>query len=474
MTRHRAVDHTIVSILAVLLAVPAWTVSPSVPELPPPGNPGMSRPDQEKLGLETANEVYKQMPVLPDSSPETHYVKQLGAKLVRQIPPENSWPYQFHVVQQKEINAFALPGGPIFVNLGTITAAANEAQLAGVMSHEMSHVYMQHTAKSMPRQNIQSVLGALGGMLGGAAGTIARMGVAGTGVFLMRYSRADEAQADAVGAVIMYKAGYNPMELANFFELLNKQGGTPPQFLSDHPNPGNRTEAIQKEIRNWPAREYLADNRAFENAKNQSARLHAYTAKEIADGAKQGLWAQQNVKTGAMPPEPQARLTNLGFDEVKPGPRLTEISRMGLNISYPSNWTTAASPRSFTIAPKAGVSNNAIAYGVIVSSIEQAGASSLDQAAQDLIRNLENSNPGLTHTGELRHERVGGRDTLAADLIGKSPLEEGGKPLPEHDWLVLTQGSGGRLVYLVFIAPEKDFARLRPTYQKMLDSLQLE
>src|SRR5205823_13163918 len=105
-------------LLAIVLTVPAWTATAGVPELPNPGSAGMSREDQQKLGLQAATEVYKQMPVLPDSSPQTQYIQQLGRKLVKQIPQQYSWPYEFHVVQQKEINAFALPGGPMFVNIG--------------------------------------------------------------------------------------------------------------------------------------------------------------------------------------------------------------------------------------------------------------------------------------------------------------------------------------------------------------------
>ena len=90
----------------------------------------MSKEKQEQLGLKTAAEVYKQMPVLPDSDPVTRYVQQLGGKLLGVIPRQETWPYQFHVVQQSDINAFALPGGPIFVNVGTISAAENEAELA--------------------------------------------------------------------------------------------------------------------------------------------------------------------------------------------------------------------------------------------------------------------------------------------------------------------------------------------------------
>src|SRR6266702_8805518 len=161
----------VAAVLTILLAVPAYTVSPSTPQLPNPGSAGMSKEDQEKLGLQVMAEVYKQMPVLPDSSPITQYVQQLGKKLQKQIPSQYSWPYQFHVVQQKDINAFALRGGPIFINVGTINAAANEAQLAGVMSHEMSHVYMQHSAKqaTSPKHTIAEVLGAVGGILGGSA-----------------------------------------------------------------------------------------------------------------------------------------------------------------------------------------------------------------------------------------------------------------------------------------------------------------
>jgi predicted Zn-dependent protease len=86
--------------------------------------------------------------------------------------PEYSWPFEFHVVAQKEINAFALPGGEMFVNEGTITAGANEAQLAGVMAHEMSHVYMQHSAKQMEKAHLtQSLAGLAGAILGNKGGT---------------------------------------------------------------------------------------------------------------------------------------------------------------------------------------------------------------------------------------------------------------------------------------------------------------
>jgi predicted Zn-dependent protease len=143
------------------------------------------------------------------------------------------------VVAQKEINAFALPGGPMFVNVGTIAAADNAAELAGVMAHEMAHVYMQHSAKQQEKASLigdlAGVAGAIAGSQGGTWGTLAQSGIQfGAGTLILKYSRGDEAQADAVGAIILWKAGYNPIALAEFFEKLAAKGGTGPQFLSEN------------------------------------------------------------------------------------------------------------------------------------------------------------------------------------------------------------------------------------------------
>jgi hypothetical protein len=445
----------------------------------------MTREEQEKTGLEVMSEVYKRMPILPDSSPITQYVQQLGKKLEKQIPSQYSWPYQFHVVQQKEINAFALPGGPIFINVGTINAAANEAQLAGVMAHEMSHVYMQHSAKQAPKQSLAQILAAASGILGDSTlASLARAGIQlGAGTVLMRYSRADEAQADSVGAIIMYKSGYNPAELANFFEALAKQGGSPPQFLSDHPNPGNRSAAIAKQTRNWPPEKYLGDTKSFASTKKQASGVKSYSAQEISDGAKQGLWAAQNAQTGAMPPgvQPAANasagpgvITDIPFDQVRPSSTFTEIHQTGFSISYPSNWSAASAQNSLIIAPKAGVSQNAVSYGVIVSTAQNPNAGSLDQVAKDLIQNLQQSNPGMRQNGDVHTVEVNGIAGRSVDLTSDSPLQQNGKPLPEHDWLVVAPGPTGAYLYLIFIAPEKDFGTLRPTHQRMLDSLRVE
>jgi hypothetical protein len=111
---------------------------------------------------------------------------------------------------------------------------------------------------------------------------------------------------------------------------------------------------------------------------------------------------------------------------------------------------------------------------VIVSSAEDANAGSLDQVADDLIKNLLQSNPGLRQNGDLKTITVHGASGRSADLFGDSPVQQNGKPLTEHDWVVLLPRTGGSYLYLIFIAPENDFAALRPTYQKIVDSLRVE
>ena len=486
----RVANRMLTLTVLLLVAMPAWAATGTVaPQLPDPGSvAGVNRQDQQQLGLKAAGEVYKQMPVLPDASPVTQYVQQLGRKLQTVIPASNSWPYQFHVVQQSEINAFALPGGPIFVNIGTIKAADNEAELAGVMAHEMSHVYMQHSVKQASKESLaEGILGVIGGMLGDStAADIARIGIqVGAGTVFLKYSRSDEAQADAVGAVIMYKAGYDPHALAQFFQKLETQpGSNGPQFLSDHPNPGNRLAAIDEEVRNWPPKNYLSPTTAFTRARQDATSVKAYTGQEIADGAKQGLWAQQNQKTGAAPSPIAAAsstdtspakpsLADVTYAQVKPSDSFSEFEGGAFVIGYPANWKTEdEGGTSFRIAPEAGASQEMITYGVVISTAPVSG--SLAEATHALVETLQKSNPGMRAVDAPRKIKVGALHGRAVNLTANSPVQSNGQPLPEHDWLVTLPRADGDMLYLVFIAPERDFAQLRATYEKMLSTVQVK
>jgi predicted Zn-dependent protease len=187
-------------------------------------------PEQDvKLGKEAAAEVRKQYPIINDAR-IAKYLTGLGDRLVANAPPELNqkvYEYSFTPVNVKEINAFALPGGPMFVNRGMITGAASEGEMVGVMAHELSHVLLRHgTANMSKAQNpwlqLGQIAGVVGGaVVGGAAGSaIAQGSQVGLGAVLLRYSRDFEKQADLLGAQIMARAGYDPRALAHMFETI--------------------------------------------------------------------------------------------------------------------------------------------------------------------------------------------------------------------------------------------------------------
>ncbi len=463
------------------------------PDLPDPGRTAMTHEQQIQAGEQVAAQVYKQMPVLPDNSPETQYIRQLGQKLVATIPSQYSWPFQFHVVAQKEINAFALPGGEMFINVGTITAAANEAELAGVMAHEMSHVYMQHSAKQQSKNNwIAGIAGLAGAVLGsgGWIGQVATMGIqVGANGLILKYSRSDEAQADEVGAIIMYKAGYNPQAMADFFQRLAEQGGSGPQLLSDHPNPGNREQAIQKEIANWPRKQYNTNNTAFLRVKQQTENVKAYTAQQIADGARSGQWAAMNQRNGAVFQSPagvavsQAASAGAGtiasnpapLQSVLPSSKLVTANLGPLSIARPENWQVLSPGQKggdVMIAPQAGISRSAVGYGVALNALQaQNRQLSLDQITEDLVRNYE-SQGDMRALGDAQPITVGGVQGRSVTMQSTSPFpDDQGNVQKEQDWLVTVPRSDGAVLYLVFVAPQSQFERFRPTFENMLKSV---
>lgn len=471
-----------------LAAVVAFSAA-TAPKFPNPGHPRMSRAQQEKLGLQAAAQVYRQMPVLPDSSPETQYIQALGKRLVSVIPKNRSWPYQFHVVAQKEVNAFALPGGPMFVNIGTITTVDNEAELAGVMAHEMAHVYMQHSAKQQEESavvgGIASIVGAVVGVVGGGLGGLAQSGIQlGAGTLMLKYSRGDEAQADSVGAIILWKAHFNPMALADFFRKLAASGKNGPQFLSDHPNPGNRDEAIQKEVRNWPPRNYTPDSPQFATVRMQAAGVHAYTAQEIAAGAKNGRWKAENSKNGAVFHGVAAGQNGTGaaaptipaapMSAIQPSSKFQSADVDEAIIDRPDNWQVMPGQQSsVTIAPRAGASGGAVAYGVVIQSVSLSGSETdVQQVTSAIARSLESGDGGMKQNGNVETMTVAGMPAGSLQLTTVSPMPgQDGKPQPERDWLVAVPRGGGKAIYFVFVAPQANFDQLKPTFDKMLSSV---
>jgi predicted Zn-dependent protease len=234
-------------------------------------------PQQDvQVGRQAAADADRQLPVLRDPEVD-RYVNELGRRLAPFAPNNrNEYPWVFRVVNSSDINAFALPGGFIYVNRATIEAAQDEAQLAGVIAHEEGHVVMRHaTHRASEMMLAQFPLAVLGGMLGQSASLtsqLAQMGIGfGINSILLRNSRSVEAQADQVGAYILYHAGYDPHAMPQFFQIIEKKY---PQrtieFFSDHPNPEHRIERVDAEIPELgPQRPWKTDSPEFERIRRR-------------------------------------------------------------------------------------------------------------------------------------------------------------------------------------------------------------
>src|SRR5258706_11231828 len=219
-----------------------------------PKNPYSEAKDVE-MGRQAAQQAERQLPLLHDQGAQD-YVERVGRRLVEAIPPEFQHPqfhYTFKVLDLRDLNAFALPGGFTYVNRGLIQAAHNEGELVGAMAHEISHVALRHgTAQAAKARKYQAGMIAgqiLGAVLGGAGGAaVAQGSQLGIGASFLRFNRDYEKQADILGSHIMARAGYDAHDLANMFRTLEQQSGSGgPQWMSDHPNPGNRFEYISRE-----------------------------------------------------------------------------------------------------------------------------------------------------------------------------------------------------------------------------------
>jgi hypothetical protein len=465
-------------IVAVAVSVTATTAQ-TVVKLPK----NRFTPEQDvKLGREGAAEVRQQYPIIKDER-ITKYLTEIGDRLVAAAPPELNLPvyeYSFTPVNLKEINAFALPGGPMFVHRGMFDAAAAEGEVVGVMAHELSHVLLRHgTANASKSQNPWLQLGQLAGQLGGAmvggaiGGAIAQGSQFGLGTLLLKYSRDYEKQADLLGAQIMARAGYDPRQLARMFETIEREskssggGGGNPQWLSSHPNPGNRTQYITKEA-GMLTIGTPADDSGFQTVKTTFASLPpAKTMEQLAragrgggsGGGSGGPAGLASVGTPGQPvPVPAAQYRTMNGGKI-------------FVADVPSNWTSVPSNSAIKVVPENGygelngqvVFSHGVEFGIV-----KAQSRDLLEATNAWLQAVGQANPELRPAGQQQQMRISQRTALATPLVNPSPL--GGQELIGLYTTFLADGS---LFYYLTIVPEKDAQSYQEAFRKIGQSLRL-
>jgi predicted Zn-dependent protease len=414
-------------------------------------------PQQDiQLGKEAAAEVEKQVAIV-DNRELTDYISNIGKKLASQ-PEAGQFPYSFKVVYDKSINAFALPGGPAFVHTGLISAAENEAQMAGVLAHEISHVALRHgTSQVTKAQAVQLMFGLGGSLLGGGLlGQLAQLGAGlGANSLLLKFSRNAESEADLLGTRIMAKSGYDPVEMARFFEKLEAQekssGRSIPQFLSDHPSPGNRVKAVEAEIKLMPPREY---------SKGDTAQLRR---------------EQAIVKSLPVPAKANTDFRNAGnAAAARPSGQTKQYRSGGLAFSYPSNWEIFQQGQSneITVASREGIvqsnGNAEIGYGAVIGVRQASNSENLEQSTRDFIGRLMQTNKTMQQSGERQRSfQLSGSPALVNVLYSRSSYQG----QREVDAIITAQHPQG-LFYMILISPEAEYSHAQAAFDQMIRSVQ--
>ena len=446
-------------------------------------------PQQDvEIGQQSAVEAERQLPILRDSDVDA-YVNRIGQKLAQNAGGPG-FQYRFRVVNASDINAFALPGGYVYINRGIIENARNEGEVAGVIAHEIAHVSLRHgTHQASKAYGAQAGLQILGGLLGGKVGgntaqIINAVGGLGLNALFLKYSRDLETQADVRGAQILAASGYTPADMVSFFhQLENVDKSKKTTWLSDHPAPPDRIARIEKE------RQLLKEPATPTQNTSQLASIksdlrrygNAPTMEQIARGTVPA--------TGSSNP-PMTSASTVGGVEAPSRTWQTYRDRNGLfSVDYPSNWQVyQGNGEGVTIAPQGGVGNvgnkTEIVYGLIVNHYDPFGntsrsylrgnnqtSSTLQDATEDLLRQIQQNSPHLqVIRGSGQQFNLDGRTAMSAALRGRNQ----NTGLDERVTVVTRKLPDDHLIYMLFVTPEREASSYSSVLNAMVRSIQID
>ena len=522
------IARTSVIVLASALVLPINVLSQASNQtrVVAPSNP-YSLDKDIQVGQQAAREVERQMPLLQDGKVGA-YIENIGQRLVEAIPLEfqhSQFRYSFKVINVRDLNAFALPGGFTFVNRGLIQAAHNEGELVGAMAHEISHVALRHgTAQAAKARKYEAGMIAgqiLGAVLGGAGGVaVAQGSQLGIGASFLKFSRDYEKQADILGSHIMANAGYDAHDLANMFRTLEQQGGGGgPQWLSDHPNPGNRFEYINREADALRVANPIHSTDEFTRVQAILRDMtRAPSMQEVARGSQRYPQGSQRYpdpngqgspdpnsqrypdqngqrypdqngqrypdqngqrypdqngqrypdQSGQRSPQQRGRQGQVE----SPSSRLRTYNGSNFRIQVPDNWRELPSSDAVTFSPEGGYRENQGQYlfthGIQVGTI-RASSKNLRDATDELINGLTQDNQDLRRNGGDQRETLGRREALSVSLNNISEMTR----KPENVTIYTAMLKNGDLFYLVAVAPQDQYQTYESTFLGILGTVDL-
>jgi beta-barrel assembly-enhancing protease len=448
--------------------------------------------DDVNVGQQSAVQAEQQLPMLNDAQTNA-YLNRIGQRLAANAGGPQ-FQYHFRVVNQADINAFALPGGYVYVNRGVIDTASNEGELAGVVAHEISHVALRHgTHQASKAYLAQAGISILGGLLGGhvgagAAQIINTVGGIGLNAVFLKYSRDLETQADIRGAQIMAASGYNPNDMVAFFQKLERvDTSRKTNWLSDHPAPPDRIARIQREQQMLRVSGTAPENVA--ELQGVQGRLRGYGAAPRAGQIARQAAAQPQSRGRASSGTPVTVNVPAPSTQMKTFVNPTRL----YSVSIPSNWQVYQQGNTgATFAPQGGIGTvngqSDVVVGAIINHYDPFGNAqgnglqgsssgggyygnaSVEDATNDLIATVQRSSPYLqVVNGSQQKMRVNGGTALSAMLRGRDP----NTGLDERITVVTRQLSDEHLVYMLFITPERDASRYANVLNTMVSSLQV-
>jgi beta-barrel assembly-enhancing protease len=461
------------ALLAIVLLVPlsAFPQQPTRQADVQVQKTSLSRDQEIQLGKEAASQVEREMEVVHNPEIEK-WLNQIGQNLAR-TPQANAYPYYFKLVNDDSINAFALPGGPMFVHTGLLKAADSEGEVAGVLAHEMSHIALRHGAAQVTKQQrygaLFGVIGALGGTLtadqNGKCGMLCQITQAGTSLgqnsLLMKFSRGYEHDADLNGARMMAAAGYNPIQLPQFFEKLQAKQGTAGEprglslWLASHPGTGSRIQYVSEDIKFYPQHSYTTNTGNFARVKKLMATI----------------------------PPPKMQPGKLILPKENPTPRanlpsgLKDYSANGFSLGYPSTWQ-AGQPQSggsVYMIPQGGAVQTQNGGAELINGamvdyyVPQAGAAAtkLDVTTKEFLDSMQKSDANMK-VERSQQVTVGGKPALRTTIRTKTSQQQ------EPDQMVylysIARPEG--LWYIAQAAQPSKQGELDAVFKQMIDTLQ--